>query len=719
MRIGAANRELALEKGQRSTSPGYDLVPRSVWSKRLGGAVLPMGAFFWYEAIDSLYWLGTVRDSTPSSDSYTVRFLDDPGPVNITFSLKRYDTAAKRPVAAEESTALVRELLRPFSLEDFAEKYWERMPLVIRGRPPNHYDGLVGFGLDNVESVIENGVSLSGEGQEPMVLGSDWNIIKRVFMHADGEFWTAGLPPSAAAEAAEKRPSSPPSDKTAAAAAGVERTGGRDKGEGEGGGRVVSLAEARRAFQRGGFSLVINRLQRRWRGVSKVSLALEDVLGHPVNANLYMTPPKSQGFEAHFDWMDGIVVQLTGSKTWVLYDEMVPFPRPDLKYKPASADLGEPIAVLELHPGDMMYIPRGWPHEAAVNGTGARPPGGSGGGSPAGGGARGPSLHVTFGVETTLSGTYESLLHHALEVAAAEHPLLFGLPPSETKTTTRAGGTDGNDRGEKKRSLDGFGDELEAGVGNEPEVPWLQLLHLWVHDVASRDKRLRKAVPLAPLFVPAAPAEAAAAEAATPPSTLITATRDDDNDDADAGAGEGVCAGYEGATPAAETGQHETPPAAVGKDFQLALEACRVSTAGPAVAERGGASTSTLRLLDLSLKEGMLDSVRSMFAVGGGVNGDGGSDGATAAAAAAAAGLEQESTAWLAARPTEEQEWSRAAFEAFDRTLFSSSLEEKVERFLDVVSPERALRRMVLAATRRARDRRVEAERDLARCKQG
>lgn len=68
---------------------------------------------------------------------------------------------------------------------------------------------------------------------------------------------------------------------------------------------MVSLAEARRAFQRGGFSLVINRLQRRWRGVSRVSLALEDVLGHPVNANLYMTPPESQGFEAHFDWMDG------------------------------------------------------------------------------------------------------------------------------------------------------------------------------------------------------------------------------------------------------------------------------------------------------------------------------------------------------------------------------------------------------------------------------
>lgn len=84
---------------------------------------------------------------------------------------------------------------------------------------------------------------------------------------------------------------------------------------------------------------------------------------------------------------------------------------------------------------------RGWPHEAAVNGTGARPGGEPGAPSPAGGGTRGPSLHVTFGVETTLSGTYESLLHHALEVAAVEHPLLFGLPPSGGETEAWKGTT--------------------------------------------------------------------------------------------------------------------------------------------------------------------------------------------------------------------------------------------------------------------------------------
>lgn len=124
---------------------------------------------------------------------------------------------------------------------------------------------------------------------------SDWNIIKRVFVEADGEFWTAALPPSTA-------PASN-NDQSASEALGRASEGASDSSSDTR--RTVSLEETRSAFLRGGFSVVINRLQRRWRGVSELSLALEDVLGQPVNANLYMTPPDCQGFEAHFDWMDG------------------------------------------------------------------------------------------------------------------------------------------------------------------------------------------------------------------------------------------------------------------------------------------------------------------------------------------------------------------------------------------------------------------------------
>lgn len=38
------------------------------------------------------------------------------------------------PPVPETSVALVRELMDPFSLQDFADTFWERKPMVIRGR---------------------------------------------------------------------------------------------------------------------------------------------------------------------------------------------------------------------------------------------------------------------------------------------------------------------------------------------------------------------------------------------------------------------------------------------------------------------------------------------------------------------------------------------------------------------------------------------------------
>ncbi|CAN0288488.1 unnamed protein product [Ectocarpus sp. 4 AP-2014] len=358
-----------------------------------------------------------------------------------------------------------------------------------------------------------------------------------------------------------------------------------------------------------------------------------------------MTPPQSQGFEAHFDWMDGIVVQLTGSKTWILYDEMVTMPRPDLKFKPKAAELGEPIAVLDLHPGDMMYIPRGWPHEAAVNGTATRLGGGRGAPSRSSA-ARGPSLHVTFGVETALSGTYESLLHHALEVAAVEHPLLFGLSPRGGEESDKRSAND-SDEGNQDR------------MGGDAKIPWLQLLHLWVHDVASRDARLRKAVPLAPLF-------SASSEGRPAPPTAAKDNSDAgsiDNDDGSVAGGrrEGVC------TASALRQEHQTAaaaPPAVLQEFKVSLEACAGSAAADDAHGVGGAASSTLALLDSLLENEQLYRVREMFYVDDGElrgRGGGESSGGYAPAAVAQRGGEDKdaSEAVLSSRMSEEAEWSR------------------------------------------------------------
>ena len=77
-----------------------------------------------------------------------------------------------------------------------------------------------------------------------------------------------------------------------------------------------SIEEVYSHFNFGAFSLVVNKMQQRWGAVADVARRLEEELGvMQVNANLYATPdvPSDgavgdnvrQGFEAHWDWMDG------------------------------------------------------------------------------------------------------------------------------------------------------------------------------------------------------------------------------------------------------------------------------------------------------------------------------------------------------------------------------------------------------------------------------
>ena len=72
-------------------------------------------------------------------------------------------------------------------------------------------------------------------------------------------------------------------------------------------------------FHYGGFSLIINKVQKRWFSIANFAHALEEELGVvQVGVNLYMTPEvvkiedgvdehdvKNQGFESHWDMMDG------------------------------------------------------------------------------------------------------------------------------------------------------------------------------------------------------------------------------------------------------------------------------------------------------------------------------------------------------------------------------------------------------------------------------
>lgn len=86
--------------------------------------------------------------------------------------------------------------------------------------------------------------------------------------------------------------------------------------------------------------------------------------------NLYLTPPSSQGFFAHYDTQNVFIFQIDGEKAWNLYD--TPFESPleshefELeKYKPNLSKLKKKI----LQKGDVLFIPRGMMHEARSTGT--------------------------------------------------------------------------------------------------------------------------------------------------------------------------------------------------------------------------------------------------------------------------------------------------------------------------------------------------------------
>jgi bifunctional lysine-specific demethylase and histidyl-hydroxylase NO66 len=127
-----------------------------------------------------------------------------------------------------------------------------------------------------------------------------------------------------------------------------------------------------------GASIVLQGLHLTRPAVGRFCRSLEETLGHPAQANAYYTPRSAQGLPVHHDTHDVFVLQVAGEKRWLVYEPALELP---LKNQRHSAELGEPGAPVEdrvLRPGDTLYLPRGWLHEALTSDT--------------------DSLHLTIGV---------------------------------------------------------------------------------------------------------------------------------------------------------------------------------------------------------------------------------------------------------------------------------------------------------------------------------
>lgn len=127
-----------------------------------------------------------------------------------------------------------------------------------------------------------------------------------------------------------------------------------------------------------GAMLVMDAIDEFVPAIEAVAIDMERVFGEFVQVNAYAGWKTSQGFATHWDDHDVIVLQLHGCKDWRVFPQTREFPL----YKDIDFDLeapkGEPLLELRMEPGDALYIPRGWWHDARPCGE--------------------PTLHLTFGI---------------------------------------------------------------------------------------------------------------------------------------------------------------------------------------------------------------------------------------------------------------------------------------------------------------------------------
>jgi lysine-specific demethylase/histidyl-hydroxylase NO66 len=133
-------------------------------------------------------------------------------------------------------------------------------------------------------------------------------------------------------------------------------------------GRFEGLARVDRvaAAHDAGGTIVLQALHLHWQPAAVYCRGLERELGFPVQANAYATPASAQGFAIHHDTHDVFVLQVAGTKRWRIYEPRFELPLNGQRWSPALGDPGAPVDELTLQPGDTVYLPRGWPHEAVA-----------------------------------------------------------------------------------------------------------------------------------------------------------------------------------------------------------------------------------------------------------------------------------------------------------------------------------------------------------------
>ncbi|KJE96408.1 nucleolar protein 66 [Capsaspora owczarzaki ATCC 30864] len=242
-----------------------------------------------------------------ASDKEAVLFQNRPAAVPQTM-FTGFNESDVESSSLDTARRVLESLLKPITMEEFFNSFWESKPLVVRRSRPNYYSEV--FSTATMFELFSK---------------HDIHFTKNV----DVTLY----------ENDERVTVSPP-------------------------GRV--LPPIAQSFLDDGCSLRLLNPHSYDDRVWSLLARLQEAFGAGAGANVYLTPCESQGFAPHYDDIDAFVLQLEGTKEWKLHrprpvDPVLPF----ISSRDIPADqLEEPFITVQLNPGDLLYMPRGTIHQA-------------------------------------------------------------------------------------------------------------------------------------------------------------------------------------------------------------------------------------------------------------------------------------------------------------------------------------------------------------------
>lgn len=256
-------------------------------------------------------------------------------------------------------------LISPITENDFFSSYWEKRPLIIHRNNLNYYGDLLS--IDDLDFVLSQ-TDLRNPGFRLVKNGDQLPIENYTF-------------------------DSSTNNHLMHKAVDVERT----------------LKE-----YRDGATIIFQAMHKYWKPLSILCRNLEKRITHRFQTNIYLTPSTSQGFLPHFDTHDVFVLQLEGTKHWTIYGQPIKLPTRGQRFDANTMEIGDVAYEFDLVPGDLIYVPRGYVHEAKTTSS--------------------HSLHITIGVIAyTWAHFLNKLLNKVVETnSELRHSLPHRFATSET-----------------------------------------------------------------------------------------------------------------------------------------------------------------------------------------------------------------------------------------------------------------------------------------------